>query len=540
MGRLRIAARAVAALLLALFGGTGCSPRPDDPVHANVVRAVIPTDPQSLTLIGGTDRYSQVVGRLVSDGLVAYDPDLVVRPRLARSWETSEDGKEVTFRLRDGVRWQDGAPLTARDVVFTVERIRDPRSLARSWAPAFEDLERVEAPDDLTVRATYREPFADVLDAWRFPVLPRHLVGADADLSTDPFAKHPIGCGPFRFVRFIPGREIVLEANPDYWDGRPGVDGLVLRVIGNDRTAFEALLRGDVDILGVPPDLYREALGSTRAANLGTFSYYRLMVWYASWNLDGSNPFFVDPRVRRAMVLALDRERFVSRVLGGLARPAVGTYLPELPWSDPAAVPIPFDPAEAGRLLEAAGWIDRDADGVRDRDGRPFAFTLIYPAGMLEVTDRMAAWMQQSWASVGVRASLERVEAKAFYQRRREHRFEAQMASWSFTPVADQFEIYHSSARDGGLNYGGFADPEVDRLIEAGRRTLDPAARLRIYRDLQRRLRELEPVSCLFQFAQSYLYDLRLRGVTRSAVGLWDIDPGPRGWRWTASPDGGP
>lgn len=532
------AALALAAVLATALAGNGCGPRPDDPARANVVRAVIPTDPQALTLIGGTDRYSQVVGRLVSDGLIAYGADLTIRPRLARSWETSSDGRIVTFHLRDGVRWHDGAPVTARDVAFTVRLIRDPRAFARSWAAAFEDLESVEAIDERTVRATYRQPYADFLDAWRFPVVPEHLASRDADFAGGAFAGHPVGCGPFRFVRWTPGREIVFEANADYWDGKPALDGLILRVIGNDRTSYEALLRGDVDLLGVPPDLYREALRSTRASSLGNFSYYRLMVWYASWNLDGSNPFFTDPRVRRAMVLALDRERFVSRVLGGLARPANGTFLPELTWTDPTWTPRPFDPAEAGRLLDAAGWIDRDGDGIRERDRRPFAFTLIYPAGMQEVTDRMAAWMQQSWATVGVRATLERVETKAFYQRRREHRFEAQMASWSFTPVADQYEIYHSSAREGGLNYGGFSDAEVDRLIEQGRRTIDPAARQAIYLELQQHLREQEPVSCLFQFAQSFLHDRRLEGVSRSAIGLWEIDPGPRAWHWSETTGG--
>jgi len=237
----------------------------------------------------------------------------------------SKDGLTVTFHLRPGVKWHDGHPVTASDVAFTVRKVMDPASLSTSMRPAFEDVVSIDVVDPLTLRVTYGHPYAEFLEAWRVPLVPEHLLAAEKDFLGGAYSRHPVGCGPFRFVRWEPGREIVLEANRDYWDGPPGLSGLVLRIVANDRTGYQALLAGDVDFMVLTPDLWREAQSNPRAFRFARFVYSPMRVWYVGWNQDGSNPFFSDPRVRRAMTLALDRARFGSRVAGGLFRPAVGT-----------------------------------------------------------------------------------------------------------------------------------------------------------------------------------------------------------------------
>src|SRR5262249_47264981 len=151
---------------------------------------------------------------------------------------------------------------------------------------------------------------------------------------------------------------------------------------------------GDVDLMGLTPDLWRESLASARAARLARFIYYKLQLWKVDWNQDGTNPFFADARVRRAMVYALDRERFTATVIAGLARPAVGSFLPESPWTDRSLSPIPYDPKEAARLLDEAGWNLPPAGGIREKAGRALRFTMLVPAGSQDVADRVAAWMQ--------------------------------------------------------------------------------------------------------------------------------------------------
>jgi peptide/nickel transport system substrate-binding protein len=526
---------ALAALVVAL----ACTPRPERGPDTNEVRAGLYSDPQSVSLLGGRDRTSEIIGRLVTDSLVQYDSSLILQPRLASSWEIDQEGRRVTFHLRSGVLWHDGTPLTADDVLFSVAKARDPASQAPSFLTQFEDLVDIHAPDPMTVEATYSKAYADFLEGWTLPIIPEHLAGRDEDLLTGEFARNPIGCGPFRFVRYEPGVEIVLERNPDYWDGAPEIERLTFRVVPDDRTAYQALLRGDLDLVSVPPDLWRESLDSPEAEGLTRFVYYRLAVWYLAWNQDGSNPWFTDARVRRAMVMALDRPRFIEKVLDGLSKVASTTYHPDSPWADPDLESWPYAPVEAGRLLDGAGWIDTDGDGIRDRDGEPFSFTLTYPASPQEISDRIAAWIQQSLRDIGVRMEIERLEWRAFLERRKAHQFESVMAYFSFTPIPDQYELYHSGAREEGFNFFGFSDPEVDRLLELGRTTFDLEERRRIYFRLQRRLHELEPLSPLFHFASPVLHHPRLEGIELSPLDVWRTTPGPRAWRWGSGAEGG-
>ncbi len=527
-------------LLLALVAtAAACSGPAPGQGHAAVVRAALSAYPASLSLIGKTDSASIVIARLVTDSLFQYDASLTLRPRLVRSWEISPDGKVVTLHLRDGVTWQDGAPLTAGDVVFTVRKVREPKTEARSYIGQFANLVSIEAVDPLTIRAVYSSPYADVLDSWTLPIIPEHLAGRDPDLLTGEFARHPVGCGPFRLVKAEPGREIVLEANAGYWDGRPLLDRIVLDVLPDERTAYQTLLRGDLDLLVVSGDTFRASASAPEASRFRRFVSYPMSTWYVAWNENGHHPFSGDPRVRRAMVLALDRERFIRSVLGGFARVATLTYHPDSPWNDPSIAPWPYDPAEAARLLDEAGF-KTDASGSRSKDGHSFAFTLMIPVGTQEMTDRIAAWIQQSLAKIGVAMSIEKLEWKTFLERRRARQFEALMLSLILSPAPDQFELYHSSARENGMNFMGLADPEVDRLVEEGRTTFEPAARKALYARLQARLHELEPLSCLFYFAAPTLVDARLAGVKPSPLGLWVVYPGPRQWSWNAgAPAGG-
>ena len=530
--------RLLAGAALLSIAAAACVTPPDRDDLPSVVRAGLYAEPQSLSLLGKTDRSSEIVGRLVTDSLVQYDARLDLQPMLATSWEISPDGRTVTFELRDGVRWHDGAPVTARDVVFSVEKSREPATEAKSFLAGFQDLVRVEALDDLTVRAEYSKPYADFMEAWTVPIIPEHLAGREPELLKSEFARHPVGCGPFRFVRYDPGQEIVLEANDDYWGGKPAIEGVTLQVIPDERTAYQALLRGDLHLLSVPPDIWAEAESSRDADRLGRLLFYRLTVWYIAWNQDGSHEAFTDPRVRRAMLLALDREPFAEKVLGGLGKAAATTYHPDSVWADPGIVPLPYDPDEASRLLDEAGWQDPDGDGIRERRGQSLELTLLTPASRQEISGRIAAWVQQSLAEIGVRMEIETLEFGAFLERRRSGQFDALMASLTFTPIPDQYELYHSSATEDGFNFFSFSDPEVDRLLELGRQTFDRAERETVYRELQRRLEELQPMSCLFHFASPVLHDPRLRGLQPSPIDLWRITPGPRVWSWEETEPG--
>ena len=213
------------------------------------------------------------------------------------------------------------------------------------------------------------------------------------------------------------------------------------------------------------------------------------------------------------------------------------TYHPATAWADPSLVPRTHDPARAAELLDEAGWNDRDGDGVRDRDGQPFRFSLMIANSAQKLADHLAAWKQESWSELGLDVEIERIEWQAFREKRNAGRFHAATFSLTFTTSPDQYELYHSSARETGFNFYGLADPEIDRLCEEGRRAFDPDERRAVYHRLQALLHEREPLTCLFYFSSPVLHDRRLEGVTPSPLDYWRTTRGPRLWSWAEAPD---
>lgn len=514
----------------ALAAAVGCTAPPTDPTTVVKVRAPIGGDPQTLALLNTSDLYSNYVGLLVSDALVRYDDRGRPMPRVAESWAVSDDRKTVTFRLRDGVTWHDGTAVTAEDVRFSFEKIRDPINGDRAMPSALEHV-ALEVQDSRTIVARYETPNADFLASWMFPLIPAHLAGADDDLLTGAFSRAPVGCGPFRFAGYRPGDEIVLEAVPDHWAGPPGIDRLVFKILRDQRTALQALLSGDLELMAVPSGLFREALDSGRAATLRSTIYTRASSWYLAFNL--ARPALSDARVRRAIVHLLDREQFIESALDGLAVPGVTTWNPGGAWTDPALEPLAHDPAAAAALLAEAGWTDSDGDGRLDRGGQPLRIRLLYVRSSQAIVDRFAAWFQQSLGDAGIDVEIRALEFQTFREERDQGAFDVVSGSFSLDPIADQSELYHSSSVEHGFNFFGWRDPDTDRLLEEGRRTFDDDHRRAIYAALQRRIRDQAPLVALFYLETPLLYRRELGGIVPGPLGVFRTVPGPAGWTWT-------
>ena len=520
-------------LVSAVVASAGCAAPPPETTSEVRIRAPFGGEPQTLALLNTSDLYSNYIGLLVSDALVRYDDGGRLVPRVAASWEVSEDRRTVTFHLREDVVWHDGAPVTADDVRFSFEKIRDPVNGDRTLPAVFEHVE-VEAPDPATVIARYDEPNADFLGSWTFPLIPAHLAGTDPDLLTGAFARAPVGCGPFRFVRYEPGNEVVLEAFVEHWAGRPGIDRLVFKILRDQRTALQALLSGDLELMAVPSTLFREALDSGRAGDLRSTIYTRASTWYMAFNLD--RPTLADARVRRAIVHLLDRREFIDGALDGLAVPGVTTWHPDGPWADPSLEPIPHDPAAAAALLADAGWTDSDGDGRLDRDGDPLAVRLLYVRSSQAIVDRFAAWFQQSLEDAGIGVEVRALEFQTFREERDRGGFDIVSGSFGLDPIADQTELYHSSSVEHGFNFFRWRDDVTDRLLEEGVRTFEPERRRAVYGALQRRIREHAPLVALFYLETPLLYRREIRGLAPGPLGIYRTVPGPAGWTWDPTP----
>ena len=498
----------------------------DHPVNGDRLIIPIVSDPPSLDFLTCTDAWCLLVARFVADSLVDEGERLETVPRLASSWEFSEQGRVLDFHLRRGVRWHDGSPFSSRDVLYTYNRTTDPASGAR--ADQFQDVQEVSAPDDFTVRVRFREPTVLALDMWKVPLLPEHLArtGGDGAGNAPP---HPIGTGPFRFVRSERGREIVLEANPDYFLGRPYLDGIVFRVIPAPATQFQALLTGETDWSSIPPSEWaKESSRPALRKRFQIFEYPALFLHYIGWN--ERSPLFSDARVRQAMTLALDREGFVQKVLKGAGVAAAGTFHPGHFGFDPGRKPLPYDPEQAARLLDEAGWKPVPPGGIRRLGGREFRFTLLIFQGD-PMQQQIASLLADSLGRIGVEMDIKVLDFPALLERLHRRDFEAALSGWALASNPDPTAMLHSGSVLGPSNYVGYSNPEMDRLLLDGRHETDPARRSQIYHQVQALQARDQPYTFLFFPVMRVALDSRFRDVRASPVAS-PLKPYPGPLRW--------
>lgn len=551
--RIRSTLPLVAAAILAILAAE-CSPaRVAPPGRGGRFVYPLPIEPATLNFVSGTDIASVTVQRLIADSLVDHDADMNMVPRLAASWARSADGRVLTFHLRDGVRFHDGVACTSADVVYTYERIMDPASRSVGRVDAFLPIEKVEAPDPLTVRVTYREPYAPAVRGWEIPILPKHLYH-DADFANAPANRAPVGTGPFRFVSWEAGRRIVLAANSDYWAGSPGLDRFEFAIIPSPDTAWQALLAGEVDYARVPQAVAADPLTDHGLrSRFHEVRFVPLFFYYIAWRADGSNPFFGDARVRQALGLALDREGYVRSVLHGqgnvVASPfhmllgpmnatagaagsgaagsrAAGSGAAEASVTARTSASVPDPVVAAGDLLDAAGWRRASPGGPRFRGGTPFRFTLLIFAGG-EDHVQFAQVAQENLRRLGIEMSIERLDWQTLWTRLKSGEFEAAMSGFLTGPDPDSlYSLLHSSQIVGGQNYAAFRDADTDAWFVAARRTLDEGARRDLYRRIEARVAEKQPYAFLFAPAVVAGVSARFEGARPSPQGILGHMPG--------------
>jgi peptide/nickel transport system substrate-binding protein len=467
-----------------------------------------------------SDSASHDAAGYVFNGLVRYDRNLELEGALAEKWDVSPDGKKITFHLRKGVKWHDGAPFTSADVLFTWQRMVDPKT-PTAYGEDFRQVKKAYAPDDLTFVAEYDKPFAPALASWGMDVLPKHLLEKYPDISKSPLNReHPVGTGPYRFRERKAGEKIVFDANPDYWEGKPYLARVVTRVIPDQATLFLELKGGGIDTMGLTPLQYaRQTDTAEFKANFNRYRYLASAYTYLGFNLN--SPLFRDRRVRQAVAWGTDKKSIIDGVLFGLGKEATGPYKPGTYWYDPDVKRYDFDPAKAKALLAEAGWKDVDGDGTLEKEGRKFSFTVLTNAGN-DARAKTCAILQQNLAALGIRMEIRTLEWAAFINDFvNPRKFDALLLGWTITPDPDQYDIW-SSAKTGPkeLNHLGFRNAEVDRLLEEGRRTFDREARRKACFRIQEILAEEQP--CVFLYYPDSLpaVQKRIRGIEPAAAGI--------------------
>lgn len=441
-------------------------------------------------------------------------------PRLASSWEFSEDNRTLTFHLREDAKWSDGIPITAADVRFAYEV---QRSRAIDWPDLdIKDfIEDVDVVDPHTVRFHYSRVYPyQLMDANDGPIIPAHAwsdIALETWHSTD-FEPLLIAGGPFRFSSHSREQTLVLDRNPFYWDGpKPHLQRLIFRVIPDTSSQINQLLAGDVQFVPVLPPREAERIG--RSADVELVEFPSRAWVFIAWN--NRHDLFADRRVRRALTLAINRKSAVDTIYHGFATLAQGPILSTM-WAYNDNIPtLEFAPSQARALLAEAGWIDRNGDGVLENGDEAFEFDLAYPSTN-SVREELALLIQADLARIGIRCRPQPVEPYSLFDVQESGNFDAVIAGWEEPTKIDLTSTWATPTTDqGAYNFFGYSNPEVDRLIRAARDEPDYTRAKVIYDRIQELIVEDQPVTPMYEAKQLVGINRRIHGADINAANVF-------------------
>jgi peptide/nickel transport system substrate-binding protein len=455
-------------------------------------------------------------------------------PQLARRW-TRRDSLALVFELDPRARWHDGAPVTSRDVVFTWRRARD-STIAPRLANITRRIASVEAEGDHRVVFRFTRVYSEQLyDAtFHVAILPAHLLAglAPTPQAWAPFVAHPIGSGPYRWVRREEGQFIELAANHDFFLGRPGIERVIVQLARSPDARLNLVLAGDADATEtvIPPLSNYPRVKAARHLRLVQVPSNN--VGYLVFNqrdpsdTSRPHPILADRDVRRALRLALDRDLMVEAVLGEFGYVPFGPVSAQW-WIRHGAPPhAPQDLPTARRLLAGRGWVDRDRNGIReDRAGAPLSLGLILPGSSVQRV-QMASMIQEQLRQVGVALDLYRMEPEVWLERRASGNFDIDFSAAGMDPTPSG--LMNSWTCRGPTNVGRYCDPVADSLLQ--RAIAAPGADRHPWHDFLRRVEESAPAA--FLYAQTYVYGVsrRFRDVSIRPESSWIAL-----WRWAAT-----
>jgi peptide/nickel transport system substrate-binding protein len=522
--------------------------------HTAVLRRRLKAEPTSLNPLLMYTAVDAEFDYLLWDRPFVLDEHLLLQlnPAIAVEFEESPDHATSVLTLRAGLKWQDGAPFTADDVVFSWQRLMDERVVARKARTGPDQLAGVEADGPAVVRFRFRTP--SPTNKWNvnFPIVPRHLYGpvaeSDPTLATNPASvelnRKPIGNGPYRLVEWIAGERLELERWEGYPGAKPAFQRIVLRVIPDAQTALLALEAGEIDELELTPQQFaRETDDARFRAGAVKASAPQWTNYYIGWNVAGSNPFLADVKARQALSCALDSPLIIERVFFKLFDPSPGVFHPDSWVGDAGVTPYARQRPMAMRLLDEAGWARDETDGWRYKvlDGKRvragFALNIVQGS---QTSPQIADLYQADLRKIGVEMTTQTLEWSVFSERNFKHEFEAYLSAWTAGPEPDEaWNLFHSSAVSGGRNYCGYKNAEVDMLFEKARQSFDDGERRESYRKIARIIHDDAPYMFIASARTLWGFNRRLRGVAFSPRGPIAFQPGVTAW-WTPAAASGP
>lgn len=466
---------------------------------------------EGTTLVYGSGDYTRInpamdehgeINVLLFNGLTAHDGDNQVVPGLAESWDYDETTYTYTFHIRDGIRWHDGEPFTAKDVQFTIEAIMDPDNGSEN-APNYEDVEEITVVDDQTISFRLAEPNVAFLEYMTMAVLPSHLLEGE-DMQESDFFRHPVGTGPYRLERWDVGQSIVLTKNEDYYLGAPKIDTVIFKIVADDNAQAMQLESGELDLALLDPK---------NAANFegrdGFTCYDMTTADYRGILFNFANDYWTENRdLIPAICCALDRQAIIDSVLLGQGMAAYSP-LQRNRYNNENVERYDYDPDRARQILEGAGCVQGD-DGFYTRNGEPVGFTISVMAGEQDRIDIAQAAAQQL-REVGIQCTVE-IPAQMDWG--------GQMAcliGWGSPFDADD-HTYKVFGTGKGANYSSYSNEKVDEYLTLARQSDDPAVRGEYYGKFQEELAKDPAYAFLCYIDANYVTNSNLQGIAADTV----------------------
>ncbi|HEX9973225.1 MAG TPA: peptide-binding protein [bacterium] len=444
------------------------------------------------------------------------DPDnpgtAKLTPVLAEKWEFSENGKELTFKLREGVTWEDGIEVTSDDVIFTYLKAIDPNTKTIVHY-AFSRIDTVVAIDKYHFKVYYKEPFIYAVNRWDIGILPKHILEGK-DINTDEFNRRPVSYGMYKFHSWTSNEQVVIVANENSYWGRPYLDRMIFRIIPEMAVQVLELKAGNLDLVTRlhTSQFMRDLVGPEVDQKLNKYTYKDNFMYGLTFNL--KNSLFQDKRIRQAINYAIDKQSIIDGVQNGMGRPCSGTIPPESWAYNPNIKKYAFDPQQAKQLLREASWIDSDNDGVLDKDGEQFEFTMLSPQN--EAIQQIVTIVQQQLKQLGIRMKIKVVEWSVYLNTFIANRNFDMCVTRGGLGVLDPdltFEFHSSQIHDTEYNWATYINPELDKLIENALKTFNREEQKRYFDQAQEILAEDLPVIHLFLRDSMFATNKRVQGV---------------------------
>jgi len=477
-------------------------------VNASELHRSISSSPNRVNPLLATDSASGEITGWIFNGLVKFDKDANIVPDLAKEWRF-EDNKTLIFKLRENVKWHDGVPFSAKDVLFTYNLLKS-KNITTPYSSDFKEVKSVSVIDKFTIKVEYKKPYFKALSIWMMGILPEHLWKNEKNPMQSKLNKFAIGTGPYKMIKaYEVNKKIVLVANKEYYEAKPQIDKQIYHYVGDSATDFLMLKSKKLDIGGLTPLQVSRQIDKSFKEYFNIFERASNGYTYLGFNLRKAP--FNNPKVREAINLAINKKELIDLLFFSHGKVCYGPFMPGTSVYPKDYNPPKYNPKRAKEILKELGYTKQN----------PLTFTITTNSNN-DIRVKAVEIIQQQLLKVGIKVKIRVMEWQAFlntvvFPRK----FDAVVLGWGLGLIPDAYSIWHSkSDKKGGFNFVGYHNKEVDKLIDRAKSEVNPKEFAKIYRKIFKLIAKDNPYIFLYIPNSITAVSKKIKNVTPSVIGI--------------------